>query len=495
MTRPAGRRRLSVVLAIASAVLVLLTAVPAMGHAELVSTSIEDGAVLDAPVERIGLEFDDVVTPVSMRLLEGRSSLSGSVIQPTTSSVVVEPVEPLDSGQYALLWRVKTLDDHVIEGTISFRIAIAGEPGAEAPPTTVAVDVAATPGQTLATTTTLPLVSTRLPAAAFVVQAQPEPDPATGEWIRRVGRWGGMTGALLAIGALAFAGTALIGTRTEVAGSVAWVRRGGILVLVGAAIEVVGASAMQSDSLLGAVAPSALIEVLAGSFGIAILLRLVGGAALLQDPRMASVAEVSDPMPQPERSTGGVATMVPVEPRYRLALRQEWVAIAGALAVALSFTFVGHSVTTDPEWLVRTTSFIHVLAGGVWFGGLVAMLAVITSRRSEGRSWEVALLSVRFSRVATGALIIVALAGTVLTATILGTPGDLVSTTWGRVLLLKMGLVAVAAAIGGYNHFVVVPALRRGEHGARTLQRTVQVEAILLAVAIAVTAILVGLAA
>ena len=50
-----------------NAVLVLLTAVPAMGHAELVSTSIEDGAVLDAPVERIGLEFDDVVTPVSMR--------------------------------------------------------------------------------------------------------------------------------------------------------------------------------------------------------------------------------------------------------------------------------------------------------------------------------------------------------------------------------------------------------------------------------------------
>ena len=82
-------RRTSIVMAVASVVLLILAAVPALGHAELVSTTIEDGAVLDAPVDRIGLEFDDVVTPVSMRLLEGRSSLAGSVVlgwrQPTTN--------------------------------------------------------------------------------------------------------------------------------------------------------------------------------------------------------------------------------------------------------------------------------------------------------------------------------------------------------------------------------------------------------------------------
>ena len=491
-----GLRRLARCAAALAVVVVLaLTAVPAFGHAELVSTNPENGDVLTEPLERIELVFTDVVTPVSMNLLEGRSSLSGTVIQPSTSSVVVEPAEPLGTGQYALVWRVKTTDDHVIEGTISLRVEITGEvtETAAAPTTTLAAT--STPEPTLATTTTLPLVSTRLPAAAYVVQAQPDPDPTTGEWIRRIGRWIGMTGALLAIGALAFAGTALVGTRTEVAESVRWVRRGGVLVLVGVALEVVGASAMQSDTLLGALAPAALIDVVAGSFGVAVLLRLVGGAALLQDPRMASTTEVLEPTPQGHPQAGGVATMTPVEPRHRLAIGQEWVAVAGATIVAASFAFDGHSVSTNPEWLARAASFVHVVAAGVWFGGLVAMLAVIRSRRSEGRSWEVALLSVRFSRVATAALVGVAIAGGIMAALILDDPGDLVASSWGRLLLGKLVLVTIAAAIGGYNHFIVVPALRGGGHGARTLQRTVQVEAVILAVVVAITAVLVGLAA
>ncbi|MGI9665720.1 MAG: copper resistance CopC/CopD family protein [Acidimicrobiia bacterium] len=489
------RRTTELAITAAIVVLILVTAVPAFGHAELLSASVTDGQVFSDDVERIELEFTDVVTPVSIRLIEGRSSLAGNIVQPTTSSIVVEPAQPLGTGQYALLWKVRTLDDHVVEGTISFRVEIPGEATDGLPTTTVVAAQASTPEPTLATTTTLPLVSTRLPAAAFVVQAQPEPDPAPGDWIRRIGRWAGMTGALLAVGALAFAGTALIGTRDEVARSVRWVRRGGVLVLVGAAMEVVGASAMQADSLLGALAPAALLDVLTASFGVAVLLRVVGGVALLQDPRMATVAEVPQTTPQADPHTGAVATMTPVEPGYRLALRHEWVAIAGALMVAASFAFDGHSVTTDPAILARSSSFVHVLAGGVWFGGLVAMLGVIRSRRAEGRSWEIALLSLRFSRVATIALALVALAGTLLALMILDSPADLLDTSWGRLLMVKVGLVVVAAGIGAYNHFRVVPSLTNGGIGTHTLEQTVRTEAIILSVVVAISAVLVGLVA
>ncbi len=41
----------------------------------------------------------------------------------------------------------------------------------------------------------------------------------------------------------------------------------------------------------------------------------------------------------------------------------------------------------------------------------------------------------------------------------LDSPGDLFSTSWGQVLLVKVGVVAIVAGLGGYNHFVLRPAL------------------------------------
>jgi len=66
---------------------------------------------------------------------------------------------------------------------------------------------------------------------------------------------------------------------------------------------------------------------------------------------------------------------------------------------------------------------------------------------------------VRFSSVATLAIVSVAAAGFGMSFLIIDSIADYVTTDWGRLLLLKIALVAIVVGLGSYNHFVVVPAL------------------------------------
>jgi putative copper export protein len=104
---------------------------------------------------------------------------------------------------------------------------------------------------------------------------------------------------------------------------------------------------------------------------------------------------------------------------------------------------------------------------------------------------------VRFSSVATVALIGVAGAGLVMAVFVLDSFGELTGTEWGRILLLKTVAVAIAAGGGTYNHFVLLPALQADpgdEELAAELRSTVTAEAILLAFVVVVTAWLVAAA-
>ena len=62
---------------------------------------------------------------------------------------------------------------------------------------------------------------------------------------------------------------------------------------------------------------------------------------------------------------------------------------------------------------------------------------------------------------------------------------------------MKLAAVAIAAALGGYNHRYVVPALaedRGNEEVAQILRRVVRIEGAVLIFVVAVTAVLVGAA-
>jgi copper transport protein len=136
-------------------------------------------------------------------------------------------------------------------------------------------------------------------------------------------------------------------------------------------------------------------------------------------------------------------------------------------------TFVAWSVTAVPTELGKTTvdsvadgliDHVHVLAVSAWVGGIamLALLAITSHRHLTPAGAEVwARLWPRFSIVALVAVGCVLVSGAWLSWKHLGSPSELFDTSFGRVLLLKVSLVAVMIAVGAINEFLLMPRIAR----------------------------------
>ncbi|MDJ0790427.1 MAG: CopD family protein [Acidimicrobiia bacterium] len=500
----------------------LLFSTPALAHTDLAATRPGDGELLTDPVARIELEFTGGIAAeaISIRLLDG----DGGAIAVTTTLVseelvVVEPQLDLEGGRYAVLWSARSASDgHEVSGSFGFEVVIPGS-GADAAPVpeveSAAEDEVAAENppavDDAASETSGDIVA---PAAAPVAErpaATPTdtvPLAAAGEdggdavaaFLGWLGRWVSMAGAIIGVGAIAFAGTSLVGTAGEVRRAASWIRFGGMLVLAGSVIELTAAATSAGHGLLAALMPWTWIDVLPAAQAYAMVLRIAGAIAMLQSPRLVRTSPgtpVSDPLRDDEtqaadRMEGStVATATRAEPLgNRLEIQHEWVALAGATMVIGSFALDGH--TADAGLIGRLASMAHVLAAGVWAGGLVVMADLLLRRRRTSRRTEAASVAIRFSRVASAALVLTAIAGGALAWSLVDEPSELWSGAWGRSLAVKLAFVAAAAAIGGYNHFRVVPRLDQpGTHASDTLRRTVAIESLLIMAVLAATAVLV----
>ena len=87
------------------------------------------------------------------------------------------------------------------------------------------------------------------------------------------------------------------------------------------------------------------------------------------------------------------------------------------------------------------------------------LVHTIWRRHRRGDDSRALQLAVRFSVVAAIALVIAGAAGTLLAVTILDSVSELWSTPWGRLLIAKVVVVAVAAGSGAYNHKVLIPRM------------------------------------
>lgn len=463
-------------------------------HTEFESSTPTDGAVVDEPVSEVVISFTNPATPVGDEFVA--FDASGVVRSPTS---VISPdgrdfelrFEPPLEGQVGIRWRVQAGDAHPIEGTFTFN---APDPAA----TTVGAGAPASPPASAAAATPGPAVDgadgsgaaddPTAEAPASLVEFLEPTDSTGGEPVERLGRVVTLAGVVLGLGGLAFLTSAVRGTQTEIDLAIRAVRVLGAVIALGAAVEYIG---------LGAVSDTALTELWSTSVGFAVALRVLGGTAL-------AVGLATHAVAVRRRPRALSATVLEHAPPSELERSDQvfrwrpdgasWIAYCGVAALVASFWFDGHTVTEGLRPLHAVVNSVHLLAGSVWAGGVVAMSAVIWYRSRQGRPTRSHELIVRFSGTASIALVAVAAAGALMAVFVLDSIDELTTTEWGQTLLLKCAAVAVAAAFGAYNRFRLQPALDAAPDDAALLVRVrsaVTAEAILMVFVIVVTAWLV----
>jgi copper transport protein len=140
-----------------------------------------------------------------------------------------------------------------------------------------------------------------------------------------------------------------------------------------------------------------------------------------------------------------------------------------ALLVALGFasglSLSGHdAVDPGSSWASELADWVHLGAASLWIGGLVSLVVAVWFVAPELRRDAFR----RFSRMATVLIALVLAAGTYLGIVRLPHPSDLWTHGYGRVLLVKLALVAVVLAWGAVHHFFVRPALDGASDGFLT---------------------------
>lgn len=499
---PSTVKRIVVLVAVLLLMLVSTTSV-AVAHTGFVDSDPIDGAVVTAPVTEITLLFSGEAAPAG----EGFVILdaSGTIREPDAVSDVDGLIwtlsfdESLPNGVVGVRWSVAAPDAHPIDGSFSFTIDVAASGSS-------ATDTSAGVAPAVETTATDRDAVTDLDEFLAVGG-----DDAPGaDTVMSIARTVGIAGAVVAIGGLAFA---VFGLRTddrnEIAGVVFWTRRAGIALSIAAVFEATGSVATLGGSWADLLSPSAVADALLTSTGVAILLRFAGGAWLASQTHleMASADTTADPVALvAERipiGAGGppirpddLATNPLIRPGdHTWSPFAALVALPGAVAVIVSFMFDGHTVSEGPRWLHAIANATHVTAAAIWAGGVLMVATTIHRRRRRGVPARSLQLAARFSVVATAAVVAAGLAGVALAVIVLDGVSELWSTPWGRLLALKIVLVATAAAAGGYNHLVMVPELERhGDHPdvVERFRSTVMVEATLMIAIVITTAFLIG---
>jgi copper transport protein len=422
-------RRALAVLAAGFFLVLLGPASPASAHAALVAANPAQGSTVATAPSEVTLTFSESIGAVNDKIrVIGPDGTRADQNRPVVSGATLRiPLRPnLPIGTYLVSYRVISADSHPVPGGFTFNI---GAPSANAPQAT-------DQGRT----------------DAFVTAAIP------------VFKYLGYAGLLLVAGASLILLLLWPSRLSQASPRNALTLGFGLVVL-----STFGAFLLQAPYENGtSIAQTTAADwssVLASQFGAVMLARigvLAVGAVVLS----AALKRV--------RTHGEAA-------------RSDLV-VLGILGAVLAATWplAGHAAASPVPAVTVVVDAVHIGAMAVWLGGL-AMLALFLLRRGKNHANERdlgAILPV-WSRWATLAVSALLLAGVIQALIEISSVGALFTTNYGRLILVKVGLVAV---ILGFAYFA-----RRSVHagdGTKTVKRSVVVELAIAAVVLGFSAVL-----
>ena len=404
-------------------------------HSDFSGSEPEAGAIVDGPLTMVEMRF---ALPVQAR--PGFEILvDGGLVESFWEAFDAERTvwagttpDGLSGGTVTVTYAVTADDGHLIEGEISFTV-------------TAAEGTTVVPAETAAVTTTTPMSisPTTTIASTTMVDESIAPlsvaTPRVGDRLEHLARAISLLGVVLVLG-LSFFSFAVL--RSGVPGPFARVvMSASALVGVSAVIELVAVA-----DRLGLNAADAIGDPLARGP----VIRLISSVLVVLAGLAARVAPASSTAP-----------------------------LVGAVIGAVSFAFDGHAVTFGWRPLHAASSMAHVVTASVWVGSVIGL--VLIGRQEPDVARRVIVRLGRLLPITVGAI---TLSGVAMVLMIHGWSLGLGDSEWGRTLIVKTSLVAVAGLLGLRHHL-------RGRRGASVAGVSLSAEAIVLVLVPVITAALV----
>ena len=421
-------------IALAVLLVALATAPGALAHATLQSSTPGGNSIARESPGVVTLQFSEAVETAfgSIRVYgcDGGRVDSGNVERPSDSSVAVDLDRGLSAGTYTVTWRVISADAHPVAGAFVFHVKAASKSGEC--------------------------------EQVFGKESTPGSVDALFKFMRALD----FALILLVVGGAAALALVLRTAALELRAMLYRTLAGlavGLVVACGLCIVLQGAVA-GGFGLSEAFRWDTVDSVLETRFGEAFLWQLGLAAVIAPGAFLTS---------RSRNSAFGFLVLVPA------------VLLLPTLAAA------GHARTSGTVAVIADV--VHTAAASMWVGGLAfTVLAVLLAGADR---WPLASRAVPvFSILAVGSVVTLVIAGTIRGYEEVRAFHGLWDTTYGKLLLLKVGLVLPLIALGAYNNRFAVPRLKRQIASAleqRRFLRAAGVELAMMAAIVGVTAVLV----
>ncbi|HSA57909.1 MAG TPA: copper resistance protein CopC [Gemmatimonadaceae bacterium] len=440
--------RLLVVLSIGTAALPALL----FAHTALRRSEPPGGArLMDAP-QRLVLEFTEVVAlataRVTLRGPAGDTILLAALrhADSTQRVVVTQLVGPPRAGAYTVEWTVAGTDGHPVRGTFGFTI------------------------DTAATGLAAPVDSTDTSRVDAMIGRRGDREPAAldaSSPVYAAVRFLGLAALLGVLGTitlgLVVVPRASLGDEAR-DGVMRSARRFGLASAVALLVLTLGRLVLQTVALHGSWDAAGAHHLLTGTvWGTGWQLQAAG--ALL------------------------AAILLGFRRRHPFGL-----ALVPGLAIAVAASLSGHPVAVPgAAGIAVTLDAIHVLAVGGWLGSLAAIVLAVMPAGSavpqQARVESLRRLLVTFTPVALASAATLVLSGAVGAWLQLGGIAPLFTSAYGRLLLIKIAVVAAVAGLGLVNWRRIVPGLTSAR-GLSRFRASAGSELTLAVIALIVTAVL-----
>jgi len=459
-----------------------LLPVSVSAHVALVAATPVPGSTIGQPPKAIRIRFDQVPDPKfnGITLLDTSGTpVAGGAAEAEAgdpSVVAVTLTGKLVPGLYTVAWQALASDGHLTKGNYSFTLA--GGLGPAPPPDPQPIGAPTTGGATTASAlsgsgnpSVLAIVvrwwrylALGVLIGAFglvvlvlrpVTTTRDDQDAAWGRATRMLRPW--IFGGLVAF-ILAHIATLVVQAATVADIAVFRVRSDTIRRLA-------------FDTTYGAV--WRVVAIIA----LALLLGMLATLLPFGKPQSPVLGVIATARPNTQAAHVPDALVVADWP-WRAGL-------GGALALAAALTFSSHAIESQHQpVLAILADAAHLAAMGLWFGGLLVLLA--TLRRwlrpldSAARTAALAATVGRFSNLALASVLCLIATG-LYAMTLHTTRATILNTSYGQTLLIKHALILPLLATAALNLLVIKPRLGdvEQERARRWLPRLLSIEAAL----------------